>query len=328
MRNDPPLPSPPPQEVSEEIHRCFQPSIQGLRSHPRNLLVFLAKRAAESPGLAGRVSIAGAVFAGESGYVNSSLCAGCHKDIAESFRATGMGRSFYRLGPRNVVEDFRKRNTFYHAASDRHYELIERSGGYYQRRYQTGPNSAQINVIEKRIEYVIGSGNHSRTYLTRTPEGRLTALPIGWYRENGGTWGMSPGYDRPDHMDFRREITAECIFCHNAYPQVKATGDDSFRFIDPLPEGIDCQRCHGPGRAHVDAASGGSSAVAIQKTIINPARLDPSRQLEICLQCHLQSTSRRLPYAILRYDRDRFSYRPGEPLAEFTLAVSANALTR
>jgi tetratricopeptide (TPR) repeat protein len=35
------------------------------------------------------------------------------------------------------------------------------------------------------------------------------------------------------------------------------------------------------------------------------------------LQCHLESTSRRLPYALRRYDRDVFSYRPGEPLENY-----------
>ena len=256
----------------------------------------------------------------DSQYVNPSLCAGCHAKIAESFRKTGMGRSFYRLESKNVIEDFQRNNTFDHAASERHYQLIARDGKYYQRRYQSGPNGSQVNVVEKRIDYVLGSGNHSRTYLSRTAEGRLLALPIAWYREGGGSWAMAPGYDRPDHMDFRRELTTECIFCHNAYPRIASTqGDDAPRFLDPLPEGIDCQRCHGPGGAHIDAVTRNSPPAAIRAAIVNPARLSSDRQLEICLQCHLESTSRRLPYAIRRYDREPFSYRPGEPLANFIL---------
>jgi hypothetical protein len=34
------------------------------------------------------------------GYTDSAACAACHKDIAEAYRRTGMGRSFYRPGPR------------------------------------------------------------------------------------------------------------------------------------------------------------------------------------------------------------------------------------
>ncbi len=231
-----------------------------------------------------------------------------------------MGRSFYRAVPANMVEDFRERNTFYHPASDRHYEMLRRGDAYYQRRYQVAPDSSRVHVIEKRIDFVLGSGNHARTYLSRTADGRLLDLPVAWYPGRGGYWEMAPGYDRPDHVDFRREITAECIFCHNAYGDaVFLPGDETPRFRDPLPEGIGCQRCHGPGRAHSEAAARSASAPVLRAAIVNPARLSPERAREVCLQCHLESTSRRLPYAIRRYGREPFSYRPGEPLADFIL---------
>jgi hypothetical protein len=34
-------------------------------------------------------------------------------------------------------------------------------------------------------------------------------------------------------------------------------------YLDPLPEGIDCQRCHGPGKRHVDLA--GTAGAAPEK---------------------------------------------------------------
>ena len=148
-------------------------------------------------------------------------------------------------------------------------------------------------------DFVLGSGKHARTYLHRAAGGRFVELPAGWYSENGGYWAMNPGYDRPDHMDFRRRVDDECLFCHTAYP----------RSAGGIPEAIDCQRCHGPGGEHVRSRKPGS--------ITNPARLDATRQLEVCLQCHLESTSHRLPYAIRRYDRDVYSYRPGEPLGDY-----------
>ena len=64
---------------------------------------------------------------------------------------------------------------------------------------------------------------------------------------------MSPGYDRPNQQDFRRSIAFNCMFCHNAYPGSPPA--DEGIFPAELPEGIDCQRCHGPGSAHVEAAS-------------------------------------------------------------------------
>ena len=40
----------------------------------------------------------------------------------------------------------------------------------------------------------LGSGNHSRGYLYRTPSGELYQLPLMWYTQTG-RWGMAPGYD-------------------------------------------------------------------------------------------------------------------------------------
>src|SRR5439155_2302859 len=133
-------------------------------------------------------------------------------------------------------------------------------------------------------------GNHARTFLHRNAQGRLIELPVSWYAEKGGTWAMSPGYDRPRHQDFRRAISYECMFCHNAYPGSNATVGDAHSeavFPEKLPEGIDCQRCHGPGSAHVQAASTRASLDQIRGAIVNPARLGRDRQLETCMQCHL-----------------------------------------
>jgi tetratricopeptide (TPR) repeat protein len=255
-------------------------------------------------------------------YADPQLCALCHRKIAASYARTGMGRSFYPLTAQTAVEGFQRHNRFDHAASGEHYTMFERGGRFYQRRHQLAPGGGEINIVEKEIHFVLGSGNHSRTYLHRTPEGRLLQLPLAWYAENGGSWAMNPGYDRPDHLDFRRKIDLECFFCHNAYPAIEPGTDRAgheLKLTGPVPSGIDCQRCHGPGRAHVDAAQAARPAAEIRAAIVNPARLSATRQHEICLQCHLESTSRRLPYSVRRAGRGFFSYRPGEALEDYIL---------
>ena len=253
---------------------------------------------------------------------DSRVCAGCHRDIWETYRQTGMGRSFYRLTPERLVEDFVRKNSYYHAPSNSYFTMVVRNGHYYQRRHQLDAAGNPVNVMELRVDYVMGSGNHARAYLHRTESGRLIQLPLGWYAEKGGYWAMNPGYDRPDHDGFRRPITYACMFCHNAYPKIPAGHDRPFAepiYEGALPEGIDCQRCHGDGTRHVQLAGAGAKREDVRSAIVNPGRLSPERQLELCMVCHLQTTSSPLPNAIQRYERGPFSFRAGEPLADFLL---------
>ena len=226
------------------------------------------------------------------------------RKIYDSHRTTGMGRAFSLPDPANMLGEGQEEATYYHPASDRHYTVARRNGSYYLSRHQLDEKGKTINRVEKEIHYVLGSGNRGRTYLHRTPWGALYQLPLAWYSEEGGHWGMSPGYDRPDHKGFSRRIDYACMFCHNAYPQLPpgddANGKDPL-FPEELPNGIDCQRCHGPGKAHLKAVRSRASKEAIRNSIVNPARLDPQRQMETCLQCHLESTTKGLPAMIRNY---------------------------
>ena len=253
-----------------------------------------------------------------SQYAHPGICAGCHAEIARTYAQTGMGRSFFKPRQDRRVEDFVQRNTYVHGASEQTYSMFLESGSLYQKR-----SGAAVEPVRKRVDYVLGSGNHSRTYLYRGPGGRLYQMPLAWYSANGGFWAMSPGYDRPDHKDFRRAITYDCMFCHNGYPRdetlarVRAGADPVFPA--ELPEGIDCQRCHGPGQRHADLAARKKPAAEVRASIFNPKHASRDRQLEVCMQCHLETTSRPLPYSIVRYERGLFSYRPGEPLSDYIL---------
>jgi hypothetical protein len=239
------------------------------------------------------------------GYVDSRLCATCHRQISESYRQTGMGRSFYRPSPTNTIEDYRNRHEIEHVLSRTHYSMTFREGAYYQRRWQTGFDGRETNVEEMKIDYVIGSGNHARSYLHRTATGGLIELPLGWYAERGGYWAMSPGFDTP-HPQTRRFVSYECMSCHNAFPRIPAgydaPGSDPV-FSGDLPEGIDCQRCHGPGAKHVRIAeTAAAKPEEIRKSVVNPARLSPALRMDVCMQCHLEPTSTEFPSLIRRFN--------------------------
>ena len=254
-------------------------------------------------------------------YTDPATCAQCHSDEAKGYARTGMAHAFSRPDASNTIDAPAHDHQFYHAASDTYFALIQHDGQYYQRRWQKGFGGNPDNVEELQIDYVMGSGNHARTYLHREQDGTLIELPLAWYSEDGGQWGMNPGFDSPHPMT-RRAIAYECMFCHNGYPEIPPTEHRDLSenpvYGSTLPEGIDCQRCHGPGAAHVKAAqTPGTPLLQIRKLILNPTSLSNDRQMEVCEQCHLETTSRLLPDRIRHFDQSPFGYEAGQPLANF-----------
>jgi predicted CXXCH cytochrome family protein len=251
-------------------------------------------------------------------YADPAKCALCHAAIAATYEKTGMGRAFHHIGGTKGAGDPAPGKPYHHEASDSYFAMLQRGGELVQRRWQIGLDGKETNVDEKRVDYVLGSGNHARTYLHLTDKNTLQQLPLGWYAEKGGTWAMNPGYDRPDYAGSVRPIYYECMSCHNGYPTMPQQRDLSqTTYVLPLPEGIDCQRCHGPGQNHVDKAStAGAAPQIIRAAIVNPGKLNPERAMEVCLQCHLDTSNQKLPTTVVRANRIPFSYVPGQPLGD------------
>jgi len=254
-----------------------------------------------------------------AGYVDDTACAGCHARRFASYQHVGMARSLFRPRVQDDIEDFAA-PPFYHAPSQEYLELRRQGDGVLFRRYQLAPDGAPINVFEHAVDWILGSGDHARTYLYRTPGGELYQLPLAWYSATR-EWAMAPGYDRRDHDGVTRRVRQECLFCHNAYADIPAEKLSYWRSQSvpaQLPEGIGCQRCHGPGAKHVDAAINGTSE-EIRASIVNPSRLDARRKMDICYECHMLPAVA-LPAPRL-FGRDIQSFRPGELLVDYAPAI-------
>lgn len=254
-----------------------------------------------------------------SGYVDDVSCGSCHAKIVETYRHVGMSKSFYRPRQSDAIENFDKL-PFRHAPSGDVMELRWRSGRLVFRRWRLDASGKPIRLFEQPVEWILGSGHHARTYLYQTPNGELYQLPLAWYSQTR-EWGMAPGYDRPDHEGVLRRARVECLFCHNAYADLPKNAVAGYwrdqNFLAQLPEGVGCQRCHGPGAEHVRKASSGASDAEVRAAIVNPAKLDPTRRNDVCYECHLQP-SIAFP-GIRRFGRDINSFRPGEPLPSYVL---------
>ena len=228
-----------------------------------------------------------------------------------------MAKSFFRPRSERVIEDV-KNNHFFHTPSQRHYQMTQRDERLSFKRYQLDTAGKPINVFEQEVAWILGSGATSRTYLYQTEGGELYQLPLAWYSQTL-RWGMAHGFDTAQHQGVQRRVRRECMFYHNAYPNV-SEGSDAYAasqvFPKDLPEGLGCQRCHGPGAEHARVAFGGKVVLEqVRATIVNPGRLEPQRRDDVCAQCHLQPTVA-LP-GLRRFGRGDYSYRPGQSLAGY-----------
>jgi Flp pilus assembly protein TadD len=257
------------------------------------------------------------------GFVDEAACALCHRGLAESYREKGMARAFRRPRPESDIESFAA-PPLLHSLSGQSFQITRRGERLVFRRWQTDAAGAPVNVFETPVDWILGSGDHARTYLYQTPAGEIFQLPLAWYSQTR-SWGMAPGFDRADHDGVLRRVRRECLFCHTSYPDVPA-GADAYGapqvFPAHLPEGVGCQRCHGPGAEHVWLAMGGIGVrEEIRASIFTPGK-QPGRRDEICMSCHLQP-SVALP-GLRRFGRGDFSFRPGELLADYLVQVDVD----
>lgn len=251
------------------------------------------------------------------GYVSDQACKKCHAAEYESYQSMGMARSFYRPDVEKAVETLGE--TFHHARTGYRYVMSARDGKYFLARYCEDDQDRRFAEFETEVAWIIGSGNHVRSYLSQNERGELFQLPISWYTGKG--FAMSPGYDRVHHQRFGRMVDRGCMFCHNAYPEV-AVGSDlphrSHLFPRKLPHGIGCQRCHGPGARHVEAAENEDAADEdIRGRILNPANFTERQREDLCMSCHLQPESVRGRMMPRSFTNPMYSWKPGKNLTDF-----------
>ncbi len=153
---------------------------------------------------------------------------------------------------------------------------------------------------KRELLYYIGSGRRGLSYLFET-DGFLFESPVNWYA-NKQIWDMAPAYQTAREIPLNLPAYTSCLRCHVSGMQAPAPGTDN-RYPEPpfTANGVACERCHGPGAAHMNGGP-----------IVNPAKLTPALRDDICMQCHLEGKA-----AIERPGRHVYEYRPGDALSDY-----------
>jgi Cytochrome c554 and c-prime len=220
-------------------------------------------------------------------FVGDAACAGCHPGEAAAHGRSGHART---LRPS-------ARSPMAREVAGKRIEDPERPGVTWGFSFLDGKLIAERSEGDKversPVDYAFGSGHHATTFLTlldRSPTHPVALEHRISYYGHSKSLGLTPGQSLSGHavgksptgMVHSSSLTLRCFECH-----ATAISDRGSKVLDEatMIPNVSCERCHGPGRSHVEAARSGASADALRMPQ-GPGRWTAREQLEQCGQCH------------------------------------------
>ena len=137
------------------------------------------------------------------------------------------------------------------------------------------------------LEWAFGAGAQGIT-----PVGRLDRQYFEFqfsYYARARAWAPTFGHPRQVSTPLARigilqdsKTIFRCFNCHGTGVREQPDGPD----LSHMLPGVQCERCHAPGGAHVEAAKSGQPKQAVRNAIVNPGRFPRKALVEICGECH------------------------------------------
>ena len=267
------------------------------------LFVFSCKQKAKD----GKVDTAYASLVDTNKYIGKDACKKCHSDKYETFVHTGMGLSFDSATVTKTSGRFSKHEVIYDKFSDFSYYPHFENGKFIITEFRL-KNKDTLFIRKESVSYIVGSGQHTNSHLINS-NGYVYQAPATFYTQSG-KWDLPPGFENGYNSRFSRVIEMECMSCHNAFPKMVLGSANKY---ENIPSGIDCERCHGPGSIHKAQKEQGlivDVGKEIDYSIVNPAKLETNKQMDVCQRCHVQGN------AVLRKGKSFLDFKPGMDLSE------------
>ncbi|HEY2251532.1 MAG TPA: cytochrome c3 family protein [Planctomycetaceae bacterium] len=242
------------------------------------------------------------------GYIGSAVCRQCHEEQFASYSETAHSRALSPIVPDDEPPDA----VLDHPASRYRFRTSRVAGRMIHEASLLLADGTELGHVQHELTHRVGSGHVSRTYLA-VADGLFVESPLTWW-ESWQRWGMSPGYDVPRQRRFNRVVDAGCLFCHAGNVETSAENDFRLRLLE---NAIGCERCHGPGKTHVDLETAGRDAQGAtdgraHRAIVHPRRLPRAAAEAICQQCHRQADIQVPGFGVRQVD-----FQPGESLETY-----------
>jgi tetratricopeptide (TPR) repeat protein len=240
-------------------------------------------------------------------YVGINTCKLCHQDIYNTYVKTGMGKSFDLATKTKSAGDYHN-SVIHDKIGDFYYQAFWLHDSLQFLEYRLKGKDT-IYRRQETVNFIVGSGQHTNSHI-QSVNGYLNQMPMTFYTQKQH-WDLPPGFEDGHNSRFMRKIGLECMSCHNNYPEFVLGSENKFTAV---PEGINCERCHGPGSIHVSERQRGSkidTSKYIDYSIVNPAKLSIDAQFDICQRCHLQGNT------ILKEGKSFYDFKPGMKLSDY-----------
>ncbi|HVO96599.1 MAG TPA: ammonia-forming cytochrome c nitrite reductase subunit c552 [Bryobacteraceae bacterium] len=231
---------------------------------------------------AGFFLLAGAMARGATatapGYAGMAACAKCHAEIHRQWTHSRHSKMVQPATKESVKGDFKAASV---RLRDLTYLLRERDGVYYiTETYLTGKPQ------EHRVDYTLGN-RRIQHYLTTLDDGKIIVLPPSWDVLRKG-WFHNLDIADPDQPE-GVEVQVwnkNCYSCHVSQQEKNFNAETNEYKTAWLDFGTNCERCHGPGKAHVEHYSSPTPPKGKATDIVVQTRLDAARNTMVCAQCH------------------------------------------
>ena len=226
------------------------------------------------------------------GFTGSEACRSCHLEQHASWEKTFHRTMTQRADADTVVGAFDGREVAWQGRTGRPLRVGER---FFMD--VPGPGSQRRRA---EVALAVGSRRYQQYFEEDASDGTVVyrRLPLVWHIEaqrwvHLGTIFLGP--DDPDWDLHAARWNENCVLCHNTGPKPGLTDWRRHRYRSTVGElGIACEACHGPGAKHAGRYRGLLDRYwaywddDADPTIINPARLDAERAVDLCGQCHGQ----------------------------------------
>ncbi len=240
----------------------------------------------------------------DTGYLGPESCRECHRERLEECLPTSHFNTCRKPTEERLPRGFAEgANQFQLPGTEVRFEMSRRGEKVLQAAVRN--HSGTESRVESTIDLILGAGKSSdEVYLSWHADNTMWELPVAWVYAND-CWGAS-GFDRNSSGDHARALTVRCFECHNTwFEHVQGTLSEYRR--EGIILGVTCERCHGPGKKHVEYHRRNPSETRSQHILL-PSALPRERLMEVCTQCHGNAIRHRGP---------SLTYRPGERLDDY-----------